>query len=127
MGSDLRAQEWGIEKSEWGMRTGQSKDEFSGWSLLWQRGLRPAGSLRGAHGMGLRIIPRSKRTAFIKQLPCPIVAKLSFSPVGVPGGPALVTEEPWGRMVTGASDRCCQMPPGQGWCCSLGWVRAEGT
>lgn len=44
-----------------------------------------------------------------------IMAELISSPVSVSRGAFLVRKEPWGRMVTDGSDRCCQMPPGQGW------------
>lgn len=75
--------------------------------------------------MGLgELRPREERDSGYRAAPTPITAELISSPVRVSRGALLVTKEPWGRMVTGASDRCCQVPPAQG--CVL-QSRAEST
>ena len=61
------------------------------------------------------VCPREERDSVYQAAPTPHHGKVISSSVRVSRGALLVTKEPWGRMVTGASDRCCQMPPGQGW------------
>ena len=60
-------------------------------------------------------LPLQPLAAETKLLGIDIMAELISSPVSVSRGALLVTKELWGRMVTDGSDRCCQMPPGQGW------------
>ena len=88
------------------------------------QGLSCREALRSTENGSQNCAPGKDGTVLISSSHPLITAELISSPVSVSRGALLVTKEPWGRMVTGDSDRCCQMPSGRGWVLQS---RAEST